>query len=200
MSARTAARTAARTTVASALLLAAAAAAPASAATQLLSNAGFETGTLSGWSCTGADKCETTASYRRSGSWGVFGFDNYGHGTLSQTIATEIGATYEFSVWARAYMTHPGNILRLSAAGETATAATTTAYARTGLSFVADAAFTTVAALFETDRGTGTWQMDDFALVKVADARSAVSDVPVPAAAPLLAAGLAGIAALRRRA
>ena len=159
---------------------------------ELVTNGGFETGDLTGWTCTGADSCSTTGS-AHSGSYAAIGFDNSGYATLSQDIATVIGATYDLSFWSYAPELS-GNILRYMIDSLTpVTVPTTASYSLTSTSFVASGTTTSISLLFETDSGTGTWRIDD---VSVTGASSAV---PEPTALALMGLGLAGIGFARKK-
>lgn len=166
---------------------------PAQAATELILNGGFETGDMTGWSCTGGDLCVSETWNPRTGSYSLAGFDNTGFATLSQTVTTTIGSTYDLSFWSSAY-DYSGNILRYSLDGGPAqTVTTTSSYTQSTDSFVATGNSTVLSFFFETDGGTGSWYIDDVSMI------GATSAVPLPATALLLVGALAGLGVVRRR-
>lgn len=163
-----------------------------SANATLITNGGFETGDLTGWSCTGADRCEVITTYPHSGTYNMWGWDNSGFATLAQTIATSVGEMYDLSFWSHAHELSAGNILRYSIGGATPVlVSTTTSYIETMASFTASAATTTIELLFETDGGTGQWRIDDVSVTGAA--------VPEPTTLALMGLGMAGIGYSRKR-
>src|SRR5579862_8362313 len=71
---------------------------PAAAATNLVSNPGFESGSLSGWTCSGTDSVVTSPVH--SGSYALAGAANSADDAqCSQAIAVQPGATYTLSAW-----------------------------------------------------------------------------------------------------
>ena len=158
----------------------------------LLNNGDFETGDLTGWSCTGADYC-TTSTAAATGLYAMTGYDNSSFGTLSQTISTITGESYDFSFSSRAYSLDAGNILRYQLGTDAiTTVTTTTAYATTFDSFIATGLTTSISFFFETDPGTATWLIDDVSVT------GAVA-TPAPTVAALLALGLFGIGFSQKR-
>jgi len=165
----------------------------ASAATELVSNGGFETGDLSGWTCLDANYCEATTGTPHSGTYSLQGYDNVGFATLSQTIATTTGASYDFSAWVYSNYDNPANIFGYSLdGGATTSLGTSTVYTQILDTFVASGTSAVISLFFETDGGTGTIRIDDISVVQTAA-------VPVPAALPMLLLGLGGLGVAARR-
>lgn len=165
-------------------------------AVPIVTNGGFETGDLTGWTVTGADLgvAYPTAGVEgnsHSGNYFFLGFDNNGFATLAQTVVTAIGATYDFSFYSNQnFPTATGNILRYQiGTGPIVAVGNSLTWAQTATTFVATSLTTDIAFYFETDPGTGTHRIDDVS----------VDAVPEPATLLLFGSGLLGFAARRRR-
>src|SRR5215472_1928786 len=71
---------------------------PASAATNLLSNPGFETGSLSGWNCSSIDSVTTSPVH--SGSHALQGAaSNSDNAQCAQTVSVQPNSSYTLSGW-----------------------------------------------------------------------------------------------------
>lgn len=159
----------------------------------LVNNGSFESG-LSGWSCTGANLCSTNILGAHSGWSGVYGFDNRGYATLSQSLSTVVGATYSLSFFSRASLAW-GNQLRYSFSDYSGSVLvpTTMHWLQTTGSFVATSTSTLLQFFFATRPGTGTWRIDDVVVEQIA------APVPEPETYAMLLAGLGLIGAAARR-
>ena len=172
---------------------------PEAAHANLVTNGGFETGDLTGWTQSG-NRSLTGVTVDpvlvHSGTWGARLGPPFTEGFLTQDIATEAGQTYNVSLWLR----NPGgtpNSFTASfgvGAGSTVVPQLTNAvafpYTFHSASILATAAVTTLTiGGFRHD--PSFWGLDDVD----------VSLVPLPAALPLLASGLLGLGAVgwRRR-
>lgn len=156
----------------------------------LVTNGGFETGDLTGWAEAGADFAGADTDFAHTGQFAFRGFDNDGFATLSQTIATVNGTTYDLSFWTAVHdFIHAGNILRYQVdAGPIGTVIQSLSYVQTTTSFVAAGASTTIQFYIETDGGTGTWLLDDVSV----EAGSSVPDSSSLIVFAIAALGLAG--------
>ena len=103
-----------------------------------------------------------------------------------------MGATYDFSFWTKAYSTNFGNKLSYSIGDSGVfSVGTTTDWLNTVGTFAATSTTSTIAIFFETNSGTGTWNIDDVYVD--------TSVVPVPATAWLFGSGLLGLIGVDRR-
>jgi chitinase len=171
-------------------------AAPVSAAT-LITNGDFEGGDLTGWTCSvsASSSCDadTGSLSAHTGTYYMELFENIGVGSVTQTVATVAGQAYDFSFWSEFSQIVAANVLSYSLDGGAAQIVTPTlSHAQTTDSFVADDGFADITFFFETDGGTGIFAIDDVML-------TAVSEVPLPASAPLLLAAVGGLMMRGRR-
>lgn len=127
----------------------------------------------------------------------MYGYDNSDYATLSQTIFTTVGNSYDFSFYSTASQTY-GNLLGYSFSNysDAVFVPTTTSWAHTTDSFIASADSTNIQFYFSTRAGTGIWQIDD---VSVQDSPMAPVPEPQTYAMMLLGLGLLGFSARRRR-
>ena len=128
---------------------------PASAA-NLLTNPGFETGSLSGWSCSGGS---VVTSPVRSGSYALAATASASdHARCAQTVTVQPGTTYTVSAWVR------GNPVYLGVTGGASTWTAAGAYTQLSLSFTTGAAQTSAELYLHGWYGAGTYHADDVVL------------------------------------
>ncbi|WP_235502573.1 MULTISPECIES: carbohydrate binding domain-containing protein [unclassified Kitasatospora] len=145
-----------------ATVLAAAAAltAPTTAqAANLLTNPGFETGTLSGWSCTGG-LGSVVSSPVHGGSKALAGAASASdNATCTQTVTVQPNTAYTLSGWVR------GSYVYLGVTGGTSTwTPSATAYTKLSVSFTTGASQTSAQIYLNGWYGQGTYYADDISL------------------------------------
>jgi hypothetical protein len=131
---------------------------PANAA-NLLTNPGFETGSLSGWSCAGS-LGSVVASPVHSGTRALAGAaDSGNHAQCTQTVSVQANTAYTLSAWVR------GNYVFLGVVGgaETWTAAAPN-YTQLTSNFTTGAGQTSVQIYLHGWYGQGTYNADDVSL------------------------------------
>src|ERR1022692_684317 len=137
-------------------------AAPAVAATNLLTNPGFESGSLSGWTCSATDSVTTSPVH--SGSHALAGAaSNTDDAQCSQTVSVQPSSAYTLSGWVE------GNYVYLGDTG-TGTADTNTwtpsatSWQQLSTSFSTGASTTSVTVYTHGWYAQGTYHADDLSL------------------------------------
>jgi hypothetical protein len=126
------------------------------AAANLLTNPGFESGSLSGWSCSAGS---VVTSPVHSGSYALAG-NASGSDTAqcTQTVTVQPNTAYTLSAWVR------GNYVYLGVSGGAQTWATSDAYTKLTVSFTTGAGQTSAQVFLHGWYGTGAYNADDVAL------------------------------------
>ncbi len=128
---------------------------PASAA-NLLTNAGFESGDLGGWSCSGGT---VVTSPVHSGSYALAGNATASDtAQCTQTVSVVPNTTYTVSAWVR------GNPVYLGVTNGPSTWTGNTSYTQLTLSFTSAAGQTSAQLYLHGWYGTGTYNADDVVL------------------------------------
>lgn len=127
-------------------------------AANLLTNPGFESGSLSGWSCTGTGSGVVTTPVH-SGSYALNGnataSDN---AQCTQTVAVQPSTAYTLTGWVR------GSYVYLGVTGGASTWTTSTGYAKLTVPFTTAAGQTSVQVYLHGWYGTGAYNADDISL------------------------------------
>jgi len=130
---------------------------PSASAAELLSNPGFETGSLTPWSC-GAGSVVSTPVH--SGSKALAGAaSSSDNAQCTQTVAVQPNSSYTLSAWVR------GNYVYLGVTGGASTwTPSATAYSQLSLSFTTAAGQTSAQIFLHGWYGQGTYNADDVSL------------------------------------
>ncbi|MFG2000903.1 chitinase [Spirillospora sp. NPDC048911] len=134
------------------------AATPAHAA-NILSNSGFESGSLSGWTCSGGTGSVVTSPVH-SGTHALAGAaSSSDNARCAQTVTVKPSTAYTLSAWVR------GSYVYLGVDGGTSTwTPSATAYTRLSLTFTTTAGQTSVQVYLHGWYGAGTYNADDVEL------------------------------------
>ena len=143
-------------------LAAAAAAGPAAAAANLLTNPGFETGTLSGWTCAATDR--VTASPVHSGAGALAGAaSGSDDAQCTQTVSVQPSSAYTLTGWVQGSYVFLGDTGTGSTDTDTWTASAT-GWQQLSTSFTTGASTTSVTLYVHGWYGQGTYYADDLSL------------------------------------
>ncbi|MCP3805469.1 glycoside hydrolase family 18 protein [Allokutzneria sp. A3M-2-11 16] len=132
----------------------------ASAAANLLSNPGFETGNLAGWSCAGGEVTATARSGNHALSATPAGQDQ---ARCTQTVRVQPNSTYKLSAWVKGGLVYLG----AGGAGMTGTSTWTPGgadWTQLSLSFTTGATTTSVGVFTHGWYGQPAYQVDDVVL------------------------------------
>jgi hypothetical protein len=172
------------------------------AATNLVTNPGFETGDFTGWTQSGnATFFGVTADARRSGSFGGrFGPVGNELGFLSQTLATTPGETYQLDYWLR-NLSSSNNEFQVSWNGTILTSLTdANAFDFTLFTFSGLAATGTSTTLsFGFSNPPSFWHLDDVSVVATGTPPVSNGVPDAGSSAFLMVLGLAALVGVRRR-
>lgn len=151
--------------------------APSANAAELLSNGGFESGSLSPWSCTAGN---VVSSPVRSGTKALAGAaGNSDNAQCTQTVAVQPSSSYTLSAWVR------GNYVYLGVTGGASTwTPSATGYTQLSLSFTTAAGQTSVQIFLHGWYGQGTYNADDVSLSGAAGPGQSPSPTRSPTASP----------------
>ena len=167
---------------------------------ELVTNGNFETGNLSGFSVdpNGIGYVGVDSEAPRTGAFSAFfaGTDPASPDTISQTLATEIGATYHISFWLQSeadanpdsmFSASFGNTLLVSLMNDPGFA-----YRNFTYDLVASSASSVLS--FTGYNAPTAYDLDDVSVTRVGSA-----EVPEPGTAALLGLGFVGMMRLRRK-
>jgi chitinase len=129
-----------------------------SAATNLVTNGTFETGSLSGWSCSAGTGAAVSGS-AHTGTWALQGSPTSGdNARCSQSVSVRPSSTYTLSAWVK------GSNVYLGADGGTSTWSTNTAWNQLTTTFTTSASASTVTIYLHGWYGLPAYQADDVVL------------------------------------
>ena len=129
-----------------------------SAATNLVSNGTFETGTLAGWSCSAGSGAAVSGS-AHTGTYALQGSPTSGdNARCSQSVSVRPSSTYTLSAWVK------GSNVYLGADGGTSTWTSSTGWAQLTTTFTTSASASTVTIYLHGWYGLPAYQADDVVL------------------------------------
>lgn len=129
-----------------------------SAATNLVTNGTFETGTLAGWSCTAGSGAAVSGS-ARTGTYALQGSPTSNdNARCSQSVSVKPSSTYKLSAWVK------GSNVYLGADGGTSTWTSSTDWAQLTTTFTTSASASTVTVYLHGWYGLPAYQADDVVL------------------------------------
>ncbi|WP_433014344.1 chitinase [Kribbella sp. CA-294648] len=129
-----------------------------SAATNLVTNGTFETGTLAGWSCTARSGAAVSGS-ARTGTYALQGSPTSNdNARCSQSVSVKPSSTYTLSAWVK------GSNVYLGADGGTSTWTSSTGWAQLTTTFTTSASASTVTVYLHGWYGLPAYQADDVVL------------------------------------
>jgi len=137
-------------------------AAPAVAATNLLTNPGFESGSLSGWTCSATDSVTTSPVH--SGSHALAGAaSNSDDAQCSQTVSVQPSSSYTLTDWVEGSYVYIGDT-GTGTADTNMWTPSATSWQQLSTSFSTGASTTSVAIYVHGWYAQGTYYADDFSL------------------------------------